>query len=90
MEIKKIEDLAELARIELPEEDKVAFAADFDGIIDYIDIVRNADVEGVELDFQHYNSWREDELQERDFDREMIINQFPDKKDNFLKVKKIL
>ncbi len=90
MEIKDIENLAELAKIELPEEEKKSLVAEFEGILNYVDIIRNADVDGVELEFQHYNSWREDEYQDRNFDREIITSQFPNKKDNFLKVKKIL
>jgi Asp-tRNA(Asn)/Glu-tRNA(Gln) amidotransferase C subunit len=55
-----------------------------------VDIIKGANVEDVKLEFDHYNAWREDIETDRDFDRDLIIQQFPDKQDDFLKVKKIL
>jgi Asp-tRNA(Asn)/Glu-tRNA(Gln) amidotransferase C subunit len=36
------------------------------------------------------NVWREDEIKTREFSHELIVGQFPDAQDGFLKVKKIL
>ncbi|MFN4181459.1 MAG: Asp-tRNA(Asn)/Glu-tRNA(Gln) amidotransferase subunit GatC [Candidatus Paceibacteria bacterium] len=90
MEIKDIETLAELARLDLPADEKSALVGEFSGILEYVDIVRGADVDDVKLSPEHYNAWREDEYTERDFDRESILKQFPDRDGDFLKVKKIL
>ncbi|MFM7088629.1 MAG: Asp-tRNA(Asn)/Glu-tRNA(Gln) amidotransferase subunit GatC [Candidatus Paceibacterota bacterium] len=90
MEIKDLETLAELARLELPEDEKQSLLGEFSGILEYVDMVRAANVDDVVLDSEHYNAWREDEYTERDFDRESILQQFPDRDGDFLKVKKIL
>lgn len=90
MEIKDIDNLAELARIDMDTEEKASLVSDFDNILSYIDVIQGANVDDVELDFNNYNAWREDVGQSRDFDRDLIIDQFPDKQDDFLKVKKIL
>jgi aspartyl-tRNA(Asn)/glutamyl-tRNA(Gln) amidotransferase subunit C len=90
MEIKDVENLAELARIDLPEDEKLSLIKDFENILGYVDIIKGANVEDVKLEFDHYNAWREDIETDRDFDRDLIIQQFPDKQDDFLKVKKIL
>ena len=37
-----------------------------------------------------YNVWREDTLESREFSKDLIVEQFPDAHDGFLKVKKIL
>ncbi|HEY4477832.1 MAG TPA: Asp-tRNA(Asn)/Glu-tRNA(Gln) amidotransferase subunit GatC [Candidatus Paceibacterota bacterium] len=90
MEIKDVENLAGLARIDLPEDEKLSLIKDFENILGYVDIIKGANVDGVELEFDHYNAWREDVETDRDFDRDLIIEQFPNKQDDFLKVKKIL
>ncbi|MBP6866376.1 MAG: Asp-tRNA(Asn)/Glu-tRNA(Gln) amidotransferase subunit GatC [Candidatus Pacebacteria bacterium] len=90
MDIKDVENLAELARIDLPEDEKLSLIKDFENILGYVDIIKGANVDDVELEFTHYNSWREDVETDRDFDRDLIIQQFPNKQDDFLKVKKIL
>jgi aspartyl-tRNA(Asn)/glutamyl-tRNA(Gln) amidotransferase subunit C len=92
MEIKDVENLANLARLELTEVEKEEMLSDFGSILGYV-----KQIESVEVDNQatspvgaNYNVWREDELQARDFSPELISKQFPDSKDGFLKVKKIL
>jgi Asp-tRNA(Asn)/Glu-tRNA(Gln) amidotransferase C subunit len=42
------------------------------------------------LEYSQKNVWREDALEAREFSKELITEQFPDKQDGFLKVKKIL
>lgn len=92
MNIKDVENLANLARLELTEVEKEEMLSDFGSILGYV-----KQIESVEVDVEHsvsnntnYNVWREDELQSRDFSPELISKQFPDSKDGFLKVKKIL
>ncbi len=90
MEIKDVENLAELARIDLSEKEKNEILKDMDGILEYIKSIENADVGDVAIEHEVYNVWREDEIEPRDFDREDIIKQFPKRQGNYLKVKKIL
>ena len=61
-----------------------------DGILSYIKMIEKVEVEDVKPVQDIYNVWREDEKQTRDFSKEIIIEQFPDAQDGFLKVRKIL
>ena len=90
MDIKDVEKLAELARIDLDESEKQEILKDMDGILGYIKNIEDADVGEVEVSHDMCNIWREDELGDEDSKREDIIKQFPNKKGDYLKVKKIL
>ena len=85
-----MENLAELARIDLNIEEKEAILKDMDGILNYVKQIESVDIPEITLHYQLLNVWREDEVIERDFSKEEIINQFPASQDNFLKVKKVL
>lgn len=96
MDIKDVENLAILARIELGEEEKVALLKDMQGILEYVKVIESVDIEAGEVEYPTYNVWREDELRDENspeaskFSADLITGQFPDSKDGFLKVKKIL
>ncbi len=90
MDIKDVEKLAELARIELGEEEKKTMLNDMQGILNYVKIIENIETDNSALEYKTYNVWREDQVDKRDFSPEIITKQFPDSQDNFLKVKKIL
>lgn len=90
MNIKDVENLAELARIELTEEEKKEILSNMGSILDYVKQIEEIKVEDVKVNNELYNVWREDKLEIRDFLPELIIKQFPDSEDGFLKVKKIL
>ncbi|HEV7424488.1 MAG TPA: Asp-tRNA(Asn)/Glu-tRNA(Gln) amidotransferase subunit GatC [Candidatus Paceibacterota bacterium] len=90
MDIRDVENLAELARIELSEEEKKDLLHDMDSILSYVKQIEEVKIEEAEPEYQVYNVWREDVIMPRDFSRELIISQFPDSQDGFLKVNKIL
>lgn len=90
MDIKDVENLAKLARIELGEDEKKELLSDMNSILGYVKQIEKVSVEEVESEFKLYNVWREDEIKPREFSKELIIKQFPDARDGFLKVKKIL
>lgn len=94
MDIKDVENLAKLARIELSEDEKGSLLSDMEGILAYIKIIEKVDVKGVDTpskeEHRTYNVWREDEACAREFSPAIIVGQFPDSQDGFLKVKKIL
>lgn len=85
-----MENLANLARIELSEEEKKEILKDMKGILEYVKQIEEVKIEDITPEYVIYNVWREDILEPREFSRELIISQFPDSKDGFLKVKKIL
>jgi aspartyl-tRNA(Asn)/glutamyl-tRNA(Gln) amidotransferase subunit C len=90
MDIKDVENLAELARLELSEEEKEAMLKDMDGILEYVKVIEKVKIDEVAPVYTLKNVWREDAIVPREFSSELIAEQFPDSKDGFLKVKKIL
>lgn len=91
MEIKDIENLAELAKIELTSAEKEKLLSDLDGIISYVHQISEVSVEESNFEFSRCNIFKNDEdAVQPIFSRDLIIGQFPDKEDDFLKVKKIL
>jgi aspartyl-tRNA(Asn)/glutamyl-tRNA(Gln) amidotransferase subunit C len=90
MNIKDLEALAELARLELTKEEEGQLLKDFEGILDYVKQIESVQVEDTDSKYDIYNVWREDKTEDRDFSKDGIIKQFPDSQDNFLKVKKII
>lgn len=98
MDIKDVENLAKLARIELGEDEKQELLSDMESILGYVKAVQTAEGGELKTEGQAYNVWREDlpdstsspRADGREFSREIITSQFPDAKDGFLKVKKIL
>jgi len=90
MDIKDVENLAELARIELSEDEKRAILKDMEGILAYVKVVEEVEVADIKPEYGLRNVWREDTIEPREFSKELILEQFPDSQDGFLKVKKIL
>ncbi len=90
MEIKDVENLAGLARIELGEEEKKELLSEMDSILGYVKQIEEMEVGDGEAEYDVYNISREDLLSPRIFEKELITSQFPDSQNGFLKVKKIL
>lgn len=97
MEIKDIEKLAKLARIELTEEEKAKYLKDIGAILGYVDQIKgvlanhseNVLAKSGPKDLN--NVMREDEVKnESGANTEVIVAEFPQKQGNSLKVKKIL
>ncbi len=90
MNIKDVENLASLARIELHEDEKKNLLHEMDSILEYVKQIEEMKFKNTEPEYQVCNIWREDEATPQEFSKELITNQFPDAQDGFLKVKKIL
>ena len=90
MDIKDVEKLAELARIELALGEKKGLLKDLQGILEYVRQIERVETKETKPQIRLRNVWREDKVETRDFSRELIISQFSDKQNGFLKVKKIL
>lgn len=64
MDIKDIEHLAELSKLKFTEEELSAFSKDFESLVDLVDLVKNADIDGERcLTTIDMNELREDEAQ---------------------------
>ena len=93
MDIKDVENLAELAKIELSDAEKKTILKDMEGILEYVKVVEKVEVPEIEPEYILKNVWREDGKEGSKasfFESDLIIKQFPDAQDGFLKVKKIL
>lgn len=89
MEIKDVEALAELAKLELNQEEKEKILSDMEGILDYIKQIEEVEVPEIDIKHENYNSWREDVVL-IEGNRDIILEQFPDSQNGFVKVKKII
>ncbi len=91
MEIKDVENLAELARLELSNEEKESLLYDMGGILDYVKQIESVEINDIKPKYDVYNAWREDISKESNEDSSQeIIEQFPHSQNGFLKVKKII
>jgi len=89
---KEIEHIAGLARIGLDEKELKKYSKDISSILDWIEQLKEVDVEGVEPTAHITgleNVSREDKA--ADFEnKKSIVKLFPEEKDNYDKVKSIL
>ena len=90
MQIKDIENLAELAKIELNDTEKQGLLKDLDSILGYVKQIEVVEVPDTVPEYENRNIWRDDSEEERDFSADLITKQFPDSQDGFVKVKKIM
>jgi len=94
LEIKDIEKLAKLARIELTAEEKKKLLKEVDPILDYVaqlkEVVSSVGEEKKAGELR--NIMRDDDIDptESGTNTKNIVDDMPDSQDNYLKVKKIL
>jgi aspartyl-tRNA(Asn)/glutamyl-tRNA(Gln) amidotransferase subunit C len=92
MELEDIKKLAEMARLDMPEEEMIEMAHDFDPILAYVSHVQ--EVTDTSIDEPAYltsNVMRDDVVTNIPGTyTEKIVEQMPDSQDGFLKVKQIL
>lgn len=92
MDIKDIDNLASLCRIDIEDGEKNQLLGEMNDILGYVDQVQEAVTQEREIEVEDvYNIMREDSNPyESGFLTEDIVSQMPNSKDNYLKVKKIL
>lgn len=91
MEIKDIDKLAELARLEIPEAEKESVLKDLGSILKYIDQISEVSVPESREIPTHRNIMREDIVDEKNANyTDAILKEVPKTESGFLKVKKIL
>ncbi len=93
MDKEEILHLAELARLEITDEEAEAYKKDFEGILGYIDLIKNVDIEFD--DFYEtssvQNAMREDdEVYEAGSFTEDLLAEAPHREGDYIKVKKVL
>ena len=83
MNIKDVENLAELAKLELSSAEKESLLHDMGGILDYVKQIESVEVGDIKVEHEIYNVWREDVAEPENppeagkFSRESIVEQFP-------------
>ena len=93
MNLQDVENLAELARLDISQVEKESLIKDFEGILGYVQQIESVVIDEEVISGNEYaphNAWREDEEVVRDFSLDSIKEQFPEAQGDFLKVKKIL
>ena len=92
MEIKDIEHLAHLARIDIDASEREALLYEMKSILGYIDTISEVDTSAVDLTLPlHRNIMREDVVtHETGSHTASIMKNAPDSQDGFVKVRKIL
>ncbi|MCK4918800.1 MAG: Asp-tRNA(Asn)/Glu-tRNA(Gln) amidotransferase subunit GatC [Candidatus Pacebacteria bacterium] len=92
--IEDVEHIAELARIEISKEETEKFAGELSDVLGYIGQLKEADTKGVEPVSQVtglVNVLRDDIAKSSDEDtRKTMIDNFPDKSDDYIKVKQVM
>lgn len=95
MRLEEVKKLADLARIDMSEEEMIEIAKDFDPILAYVGQVQDAikefgDIESKEKMFL-YNVTREDEVKNEKMQyTEKVLENAPARENNYIKVKQIL
>ena len=89
----EIEKIADLARLDLTEEEKIKYAKNLSDVLDYMKILDEVDISGVEDTSQTTglkNIYREDVvISSEDLVVEKLIEAFPEKIRGQLKVKQV-
>lgn len=91
--VKEIENLANLARIKLDNDEKEGLTKEIDSILAYIDQIKKAtvDMDYTPIPGAVSNIFRDDIVKSISLeDRERILNEAPDKEGEFIAVKKII
>lgn len=88
----EIQRIAQLARIELADNEIEKFQKDLSSILEYVEELKNVDTEGLEIVSQVTgleNVQRKDEAVSVDYQEDIMANA-PERKDRYYKVKSIL
>lgn len=91
-----VEKVAGLARVEIDESEKEKFAQQLSDVLGYFNELSQLDLKGADVEeVKHLNiddnQARDDEVRQcAESDREKIRQQFPERKNNYLKVKAVL
>lgn len=89
----EVEKIAQLARLDLKEGDTKKYQTELSAILDYVEIINKVDVKNVEPTAQVTglsDVFAEDKSRPSYLGRDEILKNAPDKKDGFIKVKKVL
>jgi len=87
-----VEDIAQLARLQVTEEEAEGLLRDLNQILDYVEQLKEVDVEGVLETFHpihHATLFRDDKVRSSLSQEEVLMNA-PDKKEGHFRVPKVI
>ena len=91
MEIRDVEKLAELARIEVSEAEKKELLKDLKAILGYVSEIESVTVAEMAGEYELHNVMREDTgAHQAGIYTDQLLAEAPETKDGFIKVQKIL
>lgn len=85
--------LARLARLSIDDDEVDAYCQDLTSIVDYFDILDKADISGLEPTSQVTgltNVFRTDEISKQHVTPDRLVEELPDSKDRYIKVKRMI
>ncbi len=84
-------DIFSLAKIEVEKKEKEKLKNDFQKILKFFDLLKKAEIKEKENFYLPWLSgkFREDEIKEFQ-EKDLILKNFPEREDNYLKTKKVL
>ena len=89
----EIKHVAELARLELTDEEIEKYSEQLSDILGFMEKLSKVNTEGVEPVSQITglkNTWRKDEIKPCGIKKEDLLKNVPERKDDFVKVKAVL
>lgn len=92
MDIKDVEHVAKLARLEFSDEEKKILACELTSILEYAEKLSEVNTDGIEASicsYPVYNALREDELIPS-MDRDKLLEGAPDVRNGYFKVPKVI
>lgn len=92
MDIKDVEYVAKLARLEFNDEEKKNLVCELNNILKYVEKLSEVNTDGVEASicsYSVYNALREDEIIPS-MDRDKLLKGAPDEKNGYIKVPKVI
>lgn len=92
MNTEEIKNLAKLARVSVTDDEAIKLGKDFENILKYIDQLSDINTDDVQpFNGPVVNQFRDDIPGEYDTaEHDLVVNNFPQQQDGFLKVPKIL
>lgn len=83
--------LADLAKIEITNSEAENYLQDINNILGHLSSVSGAQTNNAEQNFRFVNNLRPDNLDARDFDKQIIFDDMPNKSaNNYVKVSKVI
>lgn len=91
LKLEDVKKLADLAKIEITETEAESYKIDINNILGHLSMVGNAQTDLLNSEFRFVNNLRADDLDKREFDRQIIFDNVPAlSNDNYIKVSKVI